>query len=84
MEKVRAVLPQDVPHTFISSVTGLGLVWLKDMLWDAITAQRERKENESFEEEPDNMLGAQEEYAAGRGRVSGAAGFPYIKMKLWN
>ena len=65
MEKIRAVLPQDVPHTFISSVTGLGLVWLKDMLWDAITAQRERKENESFEEEPDNMLGAQESMLLG-------------------
>ena len=50
MDKVEAVLPPDIPHVFISSITGMGLVWLKDLLWEAITAQRKIKENKSFEE----------------------------------
>ena len=50
MDKIEAVLPPDIPHVFISSITGMGLVWLKDLLWEAITAQRKIKENKSFEE----------------------------------
>ena len=50
MDKIESVLPADIPHVFISSITGMGLVWLKDLLWEAITAQREIKENKSFEE----------------------------------
>ena len=51
MEKIEAVLPRDVPRVFISAVTGMGLVWLKDLLWEAVNAQRVLKENKSFEEE---------------------------------
>ena len=50
MDKIEAALPPDIPHVFISSITGMGLVWLKDLLWEAITAQRKIKENKSFEE----------------------------------
>jgi GTP-binding protein len=31
-------LPADIPHLFISSVTGKGLVELKDLLWKVLTA----------------------------------------------
>ena len=58
MDEIEAVLPDDVPHVFISSVTGMGLVWLKDMLWEAMNKQARDKERRSFEEEHDpGMLG---------------------------
>ena len=31
-------LPENIPHIFISSVTGLGLLQLKDMLWNTLNA----------------------------------------------
>lgn len=37
MDEIAATLPTDVPHVFISSVTGFGLTQLKDELWRAIT-----------------------------------------------
>ena len=37
---MEAELPQDVPHQFISAVTGFGLTELKDKLWSAITDER--------------------------------------------
>ena len=43
MDEIEAVLPDDVPHVFISSVTGMGLVWLKDMLWEAMNKQARDK-----------------------------------------
>jgi len=37
IEAVRETLPADVPHVFISAVTGQGITELKDVLWRAIT-----------------------------------------------
>ncbi len=37
--EMREVLPEGVPHVFISSVTGKGLDKLKDLLWRTISAQ---------------------------------------------
>lgn len=34
--EIKKTLPQDVPHVFISAVTGQGIMELKDLLWDAI------------------------------------------------
>ena len=31
-------LPADIPHVFISSVTGMGIMLLKDVLWQALNA----------------------------------------------
>jgi GTP-binding protein len=31
-------LPKNIPHVFISSVTGLGLMQLKDLLWETLNA----------------------------------------------
>lgn len=44
MEEVAAQLPDDVPHLFISAVTGYGLTELKDLLWTAITDESNRIE----------------------------------------
>ncbi|MCM1348007.1 MAG: GTPase ObgE [Firmicutes bacterium] len=34
---IEPTLPADLPHVFISSVTGMGIDRLKDMLWEAVT-----------------------------------------------
>lgn len=40
MEAMETELPKDIPHQFISAVTGFGLTELKDKLWSAITDER--------------------------------------------
>jgi GTP-binding protein len=42
MDEISKTLPTDIPHVFISSVTGYGLVNLKDVLWRAITDDTNR------------------------------------------
>ena len=42
--EIEPTLPADIPHVFISSVTGLGLDKLKDMLWGAINDDNNRIE----------------------------------------
>lgn len=42
MEEIAKTLPEDLPHVFISAVTGFGITELKDMLWSAITDDRNR------------------------------------------
>ncbi len=44
MEEIAKTLPEDLPHVFISAVTGFGLTELKDMLWAAITDDNNRIE----------------------------------------
>lgn len=45
MEEIATQLPDDVPHLFISAVTGYGLTELKDLLWKAITDDSNRIED---------------------------------------
>lgn len=45
MEEIAAHLPDDVPHLFISAVTGYGLTELKDSLWEAVTDESNRVED---------------------------------------
>jgi GTP-binding protein len=33
MDEIEPTLPEGIPHVFISSVTGLGISVLKDILW---------------------------------------------------
>ena len=40
--EIESTIPSDLPHVFISSVTGMGLTALKDVLWRAITDDRNR------------------------------------------
>ncbi len=42
MNQLRDTLPEDIPTVFISSVTGQGLIELKDILWRAITDESNR------------------------------------------
>lgn len=44
MEEIAATLPDELPHVFISAVTGYGLNELKEMLWQAITDDSNRIE----------------------------------------
>lgn len=36
-QAIEETLPSDLPHVFISAVTGSGITELKDILWDAVT-----------------------------------------------
>ena len=36
LEELRAHLPEGIPSVFISSVSGLNIARLKDMLWEAL------------------------------------------------
>ena len=42
IEEIRKTLPDEVPHVFISAVTGQGLSELKDTLWRAVTDESNR------------------------------------------
>jgi len=37
-EAIEKELPKNIPHVFISSVTGKGLTELKDVLWQKLNA----------------------------------------------
>ena len=41
-KEIAATLPGDIPFVFISSLANLGIVELKDVLWDALTSDREQ------------------------------------------
>lgn len=40
MSEIEKTLPDDIPHIFISAVTGYGLTELKDILWGTVTDER--------------------------------------------
>ena len=40
--EIEPTLPDDIPHVFISAVTGQGLTELKDILWGAVTDESNR------------------------------------------
>ena len=42
MVEIAKTLPSDIPHVFISAVSGLGITELKDTLWRAITDDANR------------------------------------------
>ena len=42
--EIEPTLPDDIPHVFISAVTGQGITMLKDILWSAITSESNRAE----------------------------------------
>ncbi|MBR5235091.1 MAG: GTPase ObgE [Bacteroidaceae bacterium] len=51
IEMLEETLPDDLPHVFISSVTGLGVSVLKDILWNELN-----KENIHAELSKDNLV----------------------------
>ncbi len=50
MEMLKSHLPDDVPCVFISSVTGMGLMKLKDVLWEELN-QKSNKMQATIDEE---------------------------------
>ena len=52
MEEISHNLPDDLPHVFISAVTGMGITKLKDILWGAITDDRNRIATPSITHRP--------------------------------
>ena len=51
-EEIEKTLPDDIPHVFISSVTGYHLTELKDMLWGAINDERNQIATPSITHRP--------------------------------
>ena len=51
IEMLEEILPEGIPHVFISSVTGLGISVLKDILWNELN-----KENIQTELSKDNLV----------------------------
>ncbi len=52
MQEIEKTLPEDVPHVFISAVTGYGIDKLKDILWGAINDDRNRIATPSITHRP--------------------------------
>ena len=50
--EIEPTLPDDIPHVFISAVTGLGLTELKDILWAAVTDERNQIATPSITHRP--------------------------------
>ncbi|MCB0638319.1 MAG: GTPase ObgE [Lewinella sp.] len=51
-EMLAPEIPDELPHLYISAVTGYGVTTLKDRLWETISASRDTKSREAFEEDP--------------------------------
>lgn len=52
ISEILPTLPDDIPHVFISAVTGTGLTELKDILWGAITDERNQIATPSITHRP--------------------------------
>jgi GTPase obg len=52
IEAIEPTLPKDIPHVFISAVTGMGLIELKDVLWGAVTDERNQIATPSITHRP--------------------------------
>ncbi|MDE7470486.1 MAG: GTPase ObgE, partial [Paramuribaculum sp.] len=50
--EIEPTLPDDIPHVFISAVTGMGLTELKDILWGAVTDEANRIATPSITHRP--------------------------------
>jgi GTP-binding protein len=67
MDEIEPTLPESIPHLFISSVSGLGIPVLKDILWSELNKESNRielsKDNsiETLVHRPKEMLHLQEE-----------------------
>jgi GTP-binding protein len=46
--EIEATLPEDLPHVFLSSVTGMGVTALKDMLWREITSEANQLQQQTI------------------------------------
>ena len=44
MDEIEPTLPDNIPHVFISSVTGLGIQALKDIIWEELNKESNKIE----------------------------------------
>ena len=65
MDEIEPTLPQDVPHVFISAISGLGINVLKDILWEELNKESNKIEGkiESIAHRPKDMSHLKEELA---------------------
>ena len=63
MDEIEPTLPQDVPHVFISAISGLGINVLKDILWEELNKESNKIEGkiESIAHRPKDMSHLKEE-----------------------
>jgi len=47
MDEIEPTLPTDIPHVFISSISGLGVQVLKDVLWNELNSEKNRLTDET-------------------------------------
>lgn len=52
IDEIEKTLPSDLPHVFISAVTGQGITELKDVLWSAVNDDRNRIATPSITHRP--------------------------------
>lgn len=62
MDEIEPTLPQGIPHLFISSVSGLGIAALKDILWEELN--KESNKIEAIVHRPKDVSRLQEELKA--------------------
>lgn len=46
-EEIADILPEDIPHLFISSVANQNITELKDMLWEALNTEEEEEQTDT-------------------------------------
>ena len=65
MDEIEPTLPKDVPHVFISAISGLGISELKDILWEELNKESNKIEGkiESIAHRPKDMSHLKEELA---------------------
>lgn len=59
MDEIEETLPESIPHVFISSITGLGISALKDILWEELN--KESNKIESLVHRPKDVSRLQQE-----------------------
>ena len=59
MDEIEPTLPEGIPHVFISSVSGLGISVLKDILWEELN--KESNKIEAIVHQPKDVTRLQQE-----------------------
>ncbi|KAA6351558.1 GTPase Obg [termite gut metagenome] len=62
IDEIEQTLPKGIPHIFISSITGMGILTLKDMLWEELN--KESNKIDSITHRPKDVSHLQEELKA--------------------
>lgn len=62
MDEIEPTLPDNIPHVFISSVSGLGISVLKDILWEELN--KESNKIEAIVHRPKDVSKLQDELKA--------------------